>query len=81
MLIKCCKTQYLNLEKALVFPRKQVICQKNWKLWRAPTTVKFNIFAEILHSFPSYECLQKGVWDFYFGLDLELLINLVSVSV
>ena len=22
-------------------------------------------FAEILHTFPTYQCLQKGVWDFF----------------
>ena len=44
MLIKWCKIQYLNLGKALWFPRNQVICLKNWKLWWAPTTVQFNIF-------------------------------------
>ena len=44
MLIKWWKIQYLNLDKVLVFPRKQVICLKNWKLWRAPNTVEFNIF-------------------------------------
>ena len=38
-------------------------------------------FAEIMHTFPSYECLQKGVRDFLIFLDLVLLINLVSASV
>ena len=39
-------------------------------------------FAEFLHAFPSYQCLQKGVRNFFlFCLDLELLINLVFVSV
>ena len=36
--------RYLNLDKALLFPKNQVICLKNLKLWRAPTTVEFNIF-------------------------------------
>ena len=35
MLIKLYKIRYLNLDKALLFPRKQAICPKNWKLWRA----------------------------------------------
>ena len=43
ILIKLCKMQYLNLDKALLFLRSQVICLKNWKLWRAPTTVESNI--------------------------------------
>ena len=44
ILIKQCKIQWLNLDKALLFPRNQAICMKNWKLWRAPTTIEFNIF-------------------------------------
>ena len=43
-LIKWCKIRYLNLDKALFFPRNQVICLKNWKLWQAPTNMKINIF-------------------------------------
>ena len=34
-----------NLDKALLFSRNQVFCLKNWKLWRAPTTLEFNIFS------------------------------------
>ena len=33
-----------NLDKALLFTRNQVFCLKNWKLWWASTTLKFNIF-------------------------------------
>ena len=43
--IKLCKIRYLNLEKPLLFPRKQVICLKNLKLWQAPTTVEFIFFS------------------------------------
>ena len=32
--------------------------------------------AETWHTSPTYQCLQKGVWDFFkFCLDLELLIK------
>ena len=44
IVIKLYKIWYLNLDKALLFPRNQAICLKNWKLWRAPTTTKFDIF-------------------------------------
>ena len=65
ILIKLCKIRYLKLDKALIFPRNQVICLKNWKIWRAPTTIKFNIFfAEILLTFPTKQCLQESVRDF-----------------
>ena len=53
ILIKLYKIWYLNLGKALLFPRNKTICLKNWKLWRAPTAIKFNIFAEIVHKFPT----------------------------
>ena len=45
VLIKLCKIRHLNLDKALLFPRNQIICLKKWKIWRAPTTVKLNIFS------------------------------------
>ena len=44
ILIKLYKIRYLNLDKALLFPRNQVICLKNWKLWRASTTIEFHTF-------------------------------------
>ena len=46
------KDWYLNSDKAVLFPRNQVICLKNWKLWRAPTT-KLIFFAKILHTLPT----------------------------
>ena len=33
-----------NLDKALLLSRNQVFCLKNWQLWRAPTTIEFNVF-------------------------------------
>ena len=85
MLIKWCKIQCLNLERALVFPRNQDICLKNWKLWRAPATVEFNFnyvkffLLKICTRFRPTN-IYKRVWDFLkFCLDIELLINLVSV--
>ena len=44
ILIKLYQIRYQNLDNALLFPRNQAICLKNWKLWRAPTTIKFKIF-------------------------------------
>ena len=40
MLIKSCKIPYKNLDKALMFSRNQFFCLKNWKFWRAPTTIE-----------------------------------------
>ena len=53
ILIKLYKIPYLNLDKALLFPRNQAICLKNWKLWWTPTATEFNIFCKILHTFPT----------------------------
>ena len=47
------------------------LIMKIWKLWRAPTTLQFNI-----STFPTYQCLQKGVWDFFYCLDLELFAKI-----
>ena len=44
ILIKQCKIPYKNVDKALLFSRNQVFCLKIWNLWRAPTTLQFNIF-------------------------------------
>ena len=44
ILIKLCEIPYKSLDEALLFSRNQVFWLKNWKLWRAPTTIEFNIF-------------------------------------
>ena len=44
MIIKQCKTRYINLDKALLFLRNHFFCLKNQKLLRAATTLEFNIF-------------------------------------
>ena len=43
IIIMLCKNRGLNLYKALLFPRNQAICLKNWKLCQA----------ENLHTFPT----------------------------
>ena len=42
---KVMRRPYKNVDKALLFSRKlfEVFCVKNWKVWRAPTTVELNI--------------------------------------
>ena len=76
ILIKLYKIRYLNLDKALLFPRNQAICLKNWKLWRAPTASKFNNFCL---NFAHVSCLTMSTKAcsgfFLFCLDLELLIK------
>ena len=77
ILIKLYKIRYQNLDKALLFPRNQVICLKNRKLWGAPTTIKFNIFCWNFAHVSYLTMSTKMCWEwFYFCLDLELLIML-----
>ena len=65
-----------NLGKALLFSRNQVVCLKIWRLWRAPTTLQFNIsinFAQISYLSTS----TKGCVGFFkFCLDLELFAKI-----
>ena len=46
---------------------KPVICQKNWKLWRAPTTLQSIFFAETLHTL-YLRMSTKGCLGFFFIL-------------
>ena len=68
MLIQWCKTQYLNLCKLLLFPRNQVICLKNLKLCRAPTTIEFNIFCSNFYTRFRFTNVYKTVCGIFFIL-------------
>ena len=73
ILIKLYKIRNLNLEKALMFPRKQVICLKNWNFWRAPTAIKFNTFCWNFAHVSYLTMSTKGCSRFFLCyLDLEL---------
>ena len=74
ILIKLCKIRYLNLEKAL-FPRNQVICLKNWKFWRGPTTITFNIFCWNFAHVSYLTMSTKGCLGFFFILFRSWVIN------
>ena len=63
ILIDQYKIRFLNLDQTLLFLRSQVICLKNWKLWRAVTTSKFIFFLSKLCKFPTLQCVQKDVPD------------------
>ena len=50
----------------ILFPRNQVFCLKNWTLWRASTTIEFNIF---YWNFAHVSCLlmsTKAYAGFFF---------------
>ena len=77
ILIKLYKIRHLNLDRALLFPKIQTICLKNWKLWRAPTTTKFNTFWWNIVHFSHLIMSTKGYSGFFkCWLDLELLIKI-----
>ena len=76
ILIKGCKIQYLNLDKANLFPRNQVISLKNGNLWRAVTTIEFNTFLlKFCTRFGLTNAYNRVFGTFLFCLDLKLLIN------
>ena len=82
IIIKLYKIWHLNLDKALLFPRNQATCLKNWKLWRPATTTKFNIFCWNF-AYISYLTMstKECSWFFWFCLDLELLIKTQNTRV
>ena len=65
ILIKLCKNQYLNLDRALLFQETKLFVWKieNFDELQLPQSLIF--LAEILHMFPNWQCLQNGVRDFF----------------
>ena len=53
MLIKLYKIQYLNLDKALFFPKNQANCLKNGNIDELKLPQSLIFFAKILHTFPT----------------------------
>ena len=77
ILIKERETPYRNLDKALLFSRNQVFCLKNWKLWRDPTPMKFNIFCwKFAHISYLPMSTKWCLWSFLFCLDFELFAKI-----
>ena len=76
ILIKKRKICYLNLGKALLFPKNQAICLKNLKHWRAPSTTDLNIFCwnfVYVSNLTMSTRARSGL--FLVCLDLKLLIR------
>ena len=75
ILIKQWKISYENFDKALLFSRNLVFCLRNWKLWRAPTVIEFNIFCwRFAHMLPMKTIFTKRCMGlFLFCLYLESL--------
>ena len=67
---------YQNLDKALLFLRNQVFCLKIENFVELELSYSSIFFAETSHTFSNYKCLQKGVWDFFILLDLELFAKI-----
>ena len=68
ILIKECETLHKNLDKVLLFSRSQIFCLKNWKFWRAPTTIEFNIFCWTFAHVSYLRMSTKGYPGFFFIL-------------
>ena len=77
MLINQWKTVYRNLDKALLFWRKQVFCLENWKLWQAPTTIDSDNFCWSFAHVSYLPVSTKGCSGFFlFCLELELFAKI-----
>ena len=64
-------------QSAIVFKKPGILSKRLKTLTSSnyPTVQYF--FVETLHTFPTYQCLQNSVWDFFLiCLDLELLIKM-----
>ena len=75
VLIKYCKIANKNLDKALLLSRNQALCLKIWKLWRAPTTLQFNIFLLKLRTRFLLTNVYKRVCGIFFILFRSWVIN------
>ena len=65
-----------KLDKVLLFSRNQVFCLKTWKIWRAPTTLEFNVFYwNFVHVFYLPMSTKGCSGFFWFCLDLELYLQ------
>ena len=59
-------------QSSIVFEKRDFLSEK-LKTLRSSNYPAVQYFAETSHTFPTYQCLQKVVWDFFkFCLDLEL---------
>ena len=56
-----------KFRQSSIISEKQVICLKNWKLWRASTTIKFNTFcwnfAQVSYWKPGNVCEAGNVCE------------------
>ena len=65
ILIKQCKVPYKTLQSSIIFEKRGILSKK-LKTLTSSNFLDFNIFVKILHTFPTYQCLQKGVRDFFY---------------
>ena len=66
--------------KSIGFKKKGVFVWKfkNFDELKQPNSSTFS--AETWHTFLTYQCLQKGVWDFFkFSLDLDLFSKIKKI--
>ena len=62
-------------QSSFIFEKPGILSEK-WKLSRAPTSIEFNIFCWYFVNASYLTMSIKGLRDFLFCLDLELLIKM-----
>ena len=67
-----------NLDKAHCFRETRYFVWKFENFDKLQLSYSSIFFAETSHTFPTYQCLQRGVGFFLFQLDLELFAKIIK---
>ena len=62
-------------QSSIVFEKPGNVCKLE-KFDELQLSYSSTFFGETLHTFSTYHCLQKGVWNYFFYLDLEFKYTL-----
>ena len=64
-------------QSSIVFEKPGILSENLKTLTSSNYPAVQYFFAKTSHTFPTYQCLQKSVWDFFlFCLDLELFTKI-----
>ena len=53
-------------QRSIVFEKPGILSENVKKLGELQLPYSSIFFAETSHTFPTYQCLQKSVWDFFY---------------
>ena len=56
-------------QSSIVFKEPGILSENLWNFDELQLACSSMIFAETSHTLTTYQCLQKGVWDFFFNFD------------